>query len=239
MTRMKTRAAVRSAALFAAAVGTTLLPLRAEGQWLSGEVATETRAFTKTPLYPGQEHHDASFLLAPGVYLRAGPGGFVLEPFARFDAADDRRTHFDLRALAWEGGIGAWEVTAGVGRVFWGVTESQHLVDVVNQTDLVENPDGEDKLGQPMLKIGRVTGIGLFEAFVLPGFRERTFPGKGGRIRTPRAGRRGPTDLRVGAAGATRRFRRPLVQLLRAARRRRLVVPRNEPRASARPGGRG
>ena len=46
--------------------------------------------------------------------------------------------------------IGKFRV--GVGKVFWGVTESQHLVDIINQTDLVENIDTEDKLGQPMLE---------------------------------------------------------------------------------------
>ena len=178
------RAAARSAAL----VGATLALAAASplsGQSITGEVATETRAFANTPLYEGQERHDASFVIAPELYVRAGPGGVVFEPFGRLDASDEQRSHFDLRALAWEGGIGDWEITAGLSRVFWGVTESQHLVDIVNQTDLVENPDGEDKLGQPMVKLGRVTRFGLLEAFVLPGFRERTFPGEGGRIRTP------------------------------------------------------
>ena len=174
---------IRALAVAALAGVATVAPVRA--QLLTGEVATETRAFVNAPLYDGQERHDASFVIAPELYLRAGPGGFVLEPFGRLDASDEARSHFDLRALAWEGGVGDWEITAGFSRVFWGVTESQHLVDIVNQTDLVENPDGEDKLGQPMLKLGRVTSIGLFEAFVLPGFRERTFPGAGGRIRTP------------------------------------------------------
>lgn len=171
-------AAVSAAALLLAAV------VPASGQSLTGEISSETRAFANASLYEGQERHDASLLLAPEFYVRYGPGGVVIEPFGRIDFSDDRRSHVDLRALAWEGGFGNWEVVAGVSRVFWGVTESQHLVDVVNQTDLIENPDGEDKLGQPMLRVGRVTDFGLFEAFALAGFRERTFPGTGGRMRT-------------------------------------------------------
>ena len=50
----------------------------------------------------------------------------------------------------------------GVRRVFWGVAESNHLVDVINQTDAIENPDQEDKLGQPMLNLAYV------EYFCLP-----------------------------------------------------------------------
>ena len=36
-------------------------------------------------------------------------------------------------------------------REFWGVTETAHRVDILNQTDQVESFDGEDKLGQPMV----------------------------------------------------------------------------------------
>ncbi len=70
--------------------------------------------------------------------------------------------------------------------MFWGVTESQHLVDVINQTDLVENPDGEDKLGQPMIKFTTIRNWGIVDVFLLPGFRERTFAGLDGRLRGPR-----------------------------------------------------
>ncbi|MFT7515521.1 MAG: hypothetical protein ACI9QL_004754 [Candidatus Omnitrophota bacterium] len=72
---------------------------------------------------------------------------------------------------------------AGVGKVFWGVTESAHLVDIINQTDGVEDLDGEDKLGQPMLHLSLFPRAGTLELFVLPGFRERTFAGVDGRLR--------------------------------------------------------
>ena len=68
--------------------------------------------------------------------------------------------------------------------MFWGVTESYHLVDVVNQTDLVENVDREDKLGQPLVNLTLIRDWGALDFFVLPGFRERTFPGREGRLRS-------------------------------------------------------
>ncbi len=67
--------------------------------------------------------------------------------------------------------------------MFWGVTESQHLVDLINQTDLVENPDGEDKLGQPMVNVSFIRDWGIVDVFIMPFFRERTYPGPGGRLR--------------------------------------------------------
>ena len=74
--------------------------------------------------------------------------------------------------------------STGIGKVFWGVTESQHLVDVINQTDLVENMDGEEKLGQPMINFALVRDWGTVDFFLLPGSRERTFPEAEGRLRT-------------------------------------------------------
>jgi hypothetical protein len=73
---------------------------------------------------------------------------------------------------------------AGVRKVFWGVTEAQHLVDVINQSDTVENQDSETKLGQPMLNLALVHDIGTLDLFVLPWFRERTFPSQEGRPRS-------------------------------------------------------
>ena len=71
----------------------------------------------------------------------------------------------------------------GISKVFWGVAESRHLVDIINQTDLVESPDQEDKLGQPMLNLNLLRDWGTLSFFVLPGFRERTFPDDTARLR--------------------------------------------------------
>ena len=58
-----------------------------------------------------------------------------------------------------------------------------HLVDIVNQTDGVEDIDGEDKLGQPMVNFTLERGWGALDLFLMPFFRERTFPGSEGRLR--------------------------------------------------------
>ena len=116
--------------------------------------------------------------------LADGEQTVVFKPYARLDSADDERTHGDIRELSWMTYGDDWEITAGISKVYWGVTESQHLVDIINQTDFVEAPDGEDKLGQPMIKLSAIRDWGTVTGFVLPGFRERTFPGEEGRFRT-------------------------------------------------------
>ena len=46
-----------------------------------------------------------------------------------------------------------YETKIGVRKDFWGVTETVHRVDILNQTDSVDGFDGEDKLGQPMINL--------------------------------------------------------------------------------------
>ncbi|MFT5574247.1 MAG: hypothetical protein ACI9FR_003185 [Cryomorphaceae bacterium] len=111
-----------------------------------------------------------------------GDQQLVFEPFLRLDAQDGERSHADIRQLLWSKLGKNYEFSAGLGRVFWGVTESQHLVDIINQTDNVENIDGEDKLGQPMIRYSYFDDFGSIDAFLLPAFRPRTFAGKNSRL---------------------------------------------------------
>lgn len=152
---------------------------------LSGYLATEGRVFFNDALFPDQERHNASIAFQPEYYHEWGNGSsFTFVPFARVDTADSERNHFDIRELnyLWLGD--SWELRIGIGKVFWGVTEFVHLVDIINQTDLVENIDLEDKLGQPMVNLSLPMDWGTIDLFVLPYFRERTFAGRDGRLRS-------------------------------------------------------
>ena len=156
------------------------------GDW-SGFAAIESRAFPQSPLADRQPSIDVSFILAPEFTTVWGGGGqaFSFEGFLRLDQNDGRRTHWDIRDLYWEMIADRWELRAGVHTVFWGGTESQHLVNLLNQTDLVERPDGEAKLGQPMVNLTLVNDWGTLDLFLLTGFRERIYPGGDGRLRPP------------------------------------------------------
>ena len=152
---------------------------------LSGYVAVESRTFFNDPLFSGQERDNFSFALKPEYYHEWENGSsFLFVPFLRLDSADSRRTHFDIRELNYLWLTDNWELRIGVGKVFWGTTEFVHLVDIINQTDLIENIDEEEKLGQPMVHLSVPRDWGVLDMFVLPYFRERTFPGRKGRLRS-------------------------------------------------------
>ncbi len=153
---------------------------------LRGFVEAEARIFFNPAINPGQEDHTISGVLSPELYHQFENGTqLYFSPFYRLDSADDDRTHFDLRELDFISSQESWDLRLGVRKVFWGVTETQHLVDIINQTDFLESPDGEEKLGQPMVNLALVRDWGIVDFFVMPFFRERTFPGRGGRLRLP------------------------------------------------------
>jgi hypothetical protein len=151
----------------------------------SGFAAFEARAFLDGEGEAGQAAGTLSLVLQPELYhdWDDGDQSFRFTPFLRLDQRDGERTHADLRELYWQKVARRWELLVGVRKLFWGVTESVHLVDVINQTDLVEDPDGEQKLGQPMVQLKLFPGLGTLDLFLLAGFRERTFPGAEGRLR--------------------------------------------------------
>lgn len=153
----------------------------------TGFLSLETRLFPEEALHVDQS--DESISVASDIeYYRDWDNyrqRIVVSGFARADSSDEQRTHADVRQLYWWRKFDALELYLGARQVFWGVTESVHLVDVINQDDLVENIDGEDKLGQPMISALTQRDWGTVEFYALLGFRERTFPGREGRLRTP------------------------------------------------------
>lgn len=164
-----------------------VLPSYAVAGEIFGNISIETRLFPQSPLAKVQGRNNLSLAFQPEYYIEWSGGyqSFTFVPYYRYDQTDDERTHFDLRELQWQYITRSWEFRAGYRKVFWGVIETYHLVDVINQTDLIENPDFEDKLGQPMLNLALINDWGTIDLFLLLGFRDRTFAGEKGRLRFP------------------------------------------------------
>ncbi len=154
---------------------------------LSGKLDLEVRYYFDEGQYREQDYHwNNSLTLEPEFYWNWNDrnDSLVIKPFGRIDQRDDERSHGDIREFSWVHVNGKWEWRTGIRKVFWGVTEFVHLVDVINQTDAVDAFDGEKKLGQPMINLSYVSDVGIFDAFALIGFRERTFAGEEGRLRS-------------------------------------------------------
>ena len=155
---------------------------------VTGRLSPETRLYPGTAAHPGQRSHASGLAAEVTAYIEDDEGrSITVTPFYRYDAGDPDRTHADLREayilLYGDVGDDEWELRLGVDRVFWGVVESRSLVDIVNQTDLVENPNEKTKMGQPMVHVTWSGDWGALESFGLTWHRPRTFPGRHGRLR--------------------------------------------------------
>ena len=151
---------------------------------VEAELGLEWRGFSEPGLY-GQDQSQSSVRAEFGFEGEVLDGDYELLLFSRYDAEDDERSHNDVRELSWSYVGDEWSLKAGISKVFWGVTESAHLVDIINQTDGVEGVDGEEKLGQPMIKLSSEKAWGTVDLFWLPYFRERTFSDIEGRLGLP------------------------------------------------------
>ena len=152
------------------------------GEW-NGKVSFEGRLFPQNALSTDLSGSNLSLAMEPEWYQEWQDGRqfFLFVPFVRLDQNDPQRTHWDFRELTWQLNARDWELRAGIRQVFWGVSESNHLVDIINQTDLTENIDGEAKLGQPMVNFALIRSWGTIDFFTLLGFRERRFFGSDSR----------------------------------------------------------
>ncbi|MEM8764138.1 MAG: hypothetical protein AAGD88_10025 [Bacteroidota bacterium] len=149
------------------------------------EIAGEYRYFYDEAQFPDQQEHYPSIAFTPeySAEWNSGYESINFRGFFRLDR-DDERTHWDIRELYYQKAKNNWELSIGLKKIFWGVIESNHLVDIINQTDAVETFDGEKKLGQPMVQFSWITNNwGNFDFFYLPFHRKRTFPGEEGRLR--------------------------------------------------------
>jgi hypothetical protein len=151
---------------------------------ISGNVGTELRWFPNEGTVDSMPHESFSISFKPEFYSTwdSGKQSILFVPFFRYDDQDSRRSHADIRELSYVYSSQNWELRSGFRKVFWGVAESNHLIDIINQSDAVENNDLEDKLGQPMINLALIRDWGTLDFFVLPGFRERTYSGKNGRF---------------------------------------------------------
>ena len=155
----------------------------------SASVEMQAGAFLHDPRWAGQDSQALQSTVAATTEIRwyndDGNQRAAFIPHLRWDATDSKRNLADLREAYWAYEGEDYEWLVGANTVFWGVTESVHLVDIVNQTDFAGDIDGEDKLGQPMISLMLQRDWGEVTAFVMPFFRERTFAGVDGRLRPP------------------------------------------------------
>ena len=149
-----------------------------------GELSFDNRYFFNAGLQEQKKNH-TSFTFSPEIFKDDSNRIFHFKAKLRKDSEDSGRNLNDIQELYLINILEDKEIKFGVSKEFWGVTETSHRVDIINQTDFTEGFDGEEKLGQPMIKISLERQWGLLDIYTLLGFRERNFSGNKGRLRLP------------------------------------------------------
>ncbi len=167
-------------------------PVQADSSYpdinVSGYAGLDLRYFVEPSTLVGQrnESFNPSLELKPEFqyYWNNEKDQLKFTPYLRYDTFDDNRRFFDIREAYWVHRFSNADLKVGIAEVFWGVTESRHLINIINQVDTIEDVDEEDRLGQPMINLNWFSsGWGTYEFYLLPGFRERRFADKHGRLR--------------------------------------------------------
>lgn len=165
--------------------GSSASAQEAERAWkMSGYAGAVGRFYADTS---GQDRESdrVAFRLEPEWTWSDSRYRLVVAPRLFIDGRDSGRSRSDLVEL--HGGVrwDANQIKLGISRVFWGVTESRHLVDIINPPDLALHYSGdEQRLPTAMLQVSRTTDFGQVEIFGLPWERDPRYPGKLGRPNT-------------------------------------------------------
>lgn len=153
----------------------------------SGFQRGEFRYFTKKGVFPEQKQSFFSTVFQPEFIAYRNSDKLTLKfvGFMRLEQHNTHRTHADIRELYLQKTWKNWDFSFGVKNIFWGVTESNHLVDIVNQYDLLEGWTVEEKLGQPMFHASTFVLNGNLEVIITLMNRGMKFPENEGRFRLP------------------------------------------------------
>ncbi len=181
----------RSVLLLVASV-TWIGPARTEGQLGSadvfGHLEAESRLYSSRPLSSEQPRWHSLSLASEVRYEQVLGDRVALRAtlFGRVDESDPQRSHVDVREALVQITGDVFAADLGVNTVFWGVTESRHLVNIVNQPDYLEDLSGDDRFGQLMVRLSYDTGpYGFYEVFVMTWSRPQPYPGRKGRPGVP------------------------------------------------------
>ena len=164
----------------------SLLTCFSKASDLQFELSLAEQVFFEDALIEGVDYQ-SNFRLELGVeYQRFFFGDewdFSFSGRMTFDEHDRNRRRGDIEESFIRYQRDSFDLSLGVLKEFWGVAESKHLVDVINQSNIADNIDEESKLGQPALKIQTHFNWGSMQFFWMPWFRERMFSDKSARVR--------------------------------------------------------
>ena len=150
---------------------------------IGGHVGLVWRHYMQSP--DGNQEGDAAALrFLPEWTLRQGPLRLTVAPDLRLENAGSGRGRADFNELYLSTRYGETTLEFGITRLFWSVTESRHLQNIINPPDLAAHYAGDTTLGIALLRLAQPTGFGQIELILVPWDRDPRYPGERGRPHT-------------------------------------------------------
>ncbi|NVK43535.1 MAG: hypothetical protein HWE39_20000 [Oceanospirillaceae bacterium] len=141
-----------------------------------GNLALDVAAYPDEPLFEDQNDSVLQSSLSASIDWTARLSRdvrFDLSARGRVSADTEDRLFGDIKEGLLRFRVADTDFKAGVVQENWSVLEAWNPVDIVNQRDLVEDYQGDAKLGQPGVTATTVYNDWVLSAFVLPYSRER------------------------------------------------------------------
>ena len=156
----------------------------ADNDWqINSEIGLEIKEFHKNEAYSNQQNTYSSFIKSEIFFDFKNDFEFLMEPYLRYDHYDKNRSLFDFKENNLTYYYNDIQLKAGISEVFWGITESKNLVDIINPKDVTDG-DQKAKLGQTMLAFSNYSEkFGILDFYYLPFFKNSSQIGEEGRLR--------------------------------------------------------
>ena len=150
---------------------------------INHEIVFEIREFHKQEAYSNQKNTYSSYYKSELFITISDNSNFISEPYFRYDHNDKNRTLFDLKVNKFTYFKDNYEIKFGIDEVFWGITESKNIVDIINSNDSTAG-DLKEKLGQPLLAYTFFSdNIGYMDFYYLPQLIKSSQISQEGRLR--------------------------------------------------------
>ncbi len=141
----------------------------------SARIDFETEYFLQTEKYINQYKNYQYLTIIPEYYQEINSdNSFKAKLVYKKSKQNNKIDHFDIREAYFLHIEDNLELRFGVNKVFWGVVESNHIVNVINQNDAIFR-DTDEKLGQLMSQLSLFSDWGDIDFFILPHFRKQEF----------------------------------------------------------------
>ena len=159
----------------------------AELDWeINSEIGLEIKEFHKKEAYSDQKNTYSGFIKSEIFIDFKNDIEFLMEPYFRYDHHDKNRSLFNFKENNFTYYYNDIQVKAGISEVFWGITESKNLVNIINVKDVADG-DQKAKLGQSLLAFSNYSEkYGSLDFYYLPFFKNSSQIGQTGRLRLSR-----------------------------------------------------